>query len=144
MKALQRGFKPAHAETPPGQTRLRMMPLVCRVTASPLALIRPPLRSGCAGLWFKNKHSVLRDMLCFFNPRSFPNLVWSEATGLVQLASARAATKGTLQLGATAASRARHEAVQDRGQSSPSKPSSSPSEVTRSLGPCAVVPETPL
>lgn len=50
VKAMQSIFKLAQAVIPPGQTQLKMMPLMCPVTASPVVLIQPPVRSGFAGL----------------------------------------------------------------------------------------------
>lgn len=49
VKAMRSGFQLAQAAILPEQSQLKPMPLVCPVTASPVVLIRPPVRSGCAG-----------------------------------------------------------------------------------------------
>lgn len=51
-----------------------------------------PVRSGCAELGLKHHRSVLRSVLCCFNPSSFPNPVWSRARGIVKPALGRSAT----------------------------------------------------
>lgn len=84
VEAKRGGFKPAQAQLSPGSDAA-------------------PVPGPCSLLWGRavpgsSSSTAFRNVLCCFNPSSFPNLLWSRARGIVKPAPASPASEGTLWL----------------------------------------------